>query len=314
MTRTDTDHPTPSTSAARGAGATLLCWQGLRLTLPRGWNPTRIDGDFAKGSILLGDLNRPRMAVRWSSLNKSTDPQKWSSRVMREEIGALACDEAVTHARDQAWTQSLLYIEPKPPGRDVWVGVHTTSNRGFEVVYQAKRRDRILVDNILPGLTDEATDAKVRAGASWSIFDLSLTLPRPIPMTQQMLNAGDLALTFSDKKTSFTVRQVAVAKLALQRFTLEQWLGRTQWTMRKKYRPVDPTTPVELVGFDGRVMKGFSRKMVRRRRYAWLWWEHVSYVTTALHDETRDRLVIVQSTDAAMIPEIVATVGWAEKE
>jgi hypothetical protein len=254
------------------------------------------------------------MAVRWSSLNRSTDPQKWASRVMREEVGALACDEAVSNAQGADWSSCLLYTEPKPPGRDVWVGVHTRTQRGFEVVYQAKRRDRILVDDILPGLQDQASDPQVRAALSWSMFDLSFTLPRPIPMTTQTLNAGDLGLTFSDKSATVTVRQVAVAKLALQRFTLEQWLGRTQWTMRRKFCPVDPTTDVEHTGFDGRVMKGFSRKMVRRRRYAWLWWEPKSYVTTALHDELRDRLVIVQSTDESIIPDVVATVGWAERE
>jgi len=286
-----------------------LSWQGLHLSVPEKWNPLKLDGDDAKGSLLLADLHRSRLAVRWSVLPEKTDPEKWSSRVMTEEVGALAASEAVAHDPGSQWAASRLYVEPDPPGRDVWVGMHRATRRGVEVVYQAKRRDRVLVDSVLPGLYD--TGRSGEGAAMWSVFDLNFTLPRWIPLVGKTLNAGDLSLSFADKQTAITVRQVAVAQLALKRFTLEQWLGRMQWVDRARFKPVGEANRVEFVTVNGRALAGWSRRMVQRRRYAWMRWAWRELTTLALHDVSRDRLIFVQGTDPQLPTRVAETVGDA---
>ena len=62
---------------------------------------------------------------------------------MVAEVGVLAAAEAVAgRASDPRWPASLLYLEPQPPGRDVWFGYGPVSGRMVQVIYHAHRRER----------------------------------------------------------------------------------------------------------------------------------------------------------------------------
>ena len=71
----------------------------------------------------------------------------------------------------------------------------------------------------------------------WSIFELSCIVPASFRLTGQRLNAGDLSLQFTERRAHrdgpprcffrrrLTVRQIAVAELALRRLPLDRWLA-----------------------------------------------------------------------------------------
>src|SRR5262249_8072777 len=78
---------------------TPIAWQGWNLKLPEAWNPLRLEGNYDQGQALFVDLERPRLGLRWQKLSKRAyrDPAKTIERVLREEIGQLAAEEAKDH-------------------------------------------------------------------------------------------------------------------------------------------------------------------------------------------------------------------------
>src|SRR5688572_30437575 len=62
----------------------LFAWQGWALTLPPGWNPVRLEGNYARGYALIDDVHGPRLGLRWNSVTptKPFDPHAWAKRAM----------------------------------------------------------------------------------------------------------------------------------------------------------------------------------------------------------------------------------------
>src|SRR5262245_37495785 len=103
-----------------GGSKPFVAWQGWKLELPPRWGQTKLEGTYDAGYALFADLHRPRLGIKWGTLgkNKSFDPKK----ALRDEVGQLAADEAKDLAMPgKGWASSMLYLDPEPPGRDVWV-------------------------------------------------------------------------------------------------------------------------------------------------------------------------------------------------
>lgn len=287
-----------------------FCWQGWRVDLQSGWNPVKLEGDYRQGTALIADLYRPRLGLRWITLHRKEgfDADKWSLQLMQEEIGRLAAREARPFAMPAGqWDGSILYIEPDPPGRDVWLAFSRTSGRGLEVVHHVHRRQNLLAELILPTLSDLPADRPM----PWAVFDLSCHSPAGWELASHRLNAGDLSLTFQNRSGMLIVRQVALARLAIKRMSLEKWLADQERRQNKYFRPVGGIQELELSGNQGCWLKGLSRKMVRRRRFFFLRRLPAELLTAALLDEKRDRLVILQASDDRLVSQAAESVGWA---
>ncbi len=288
-----------------------LCWQGWRLDLPARWNPVKVEGDYDSGSVLIADLHRPRLGLRWHRATKKLDSSAWVMEALREEVGQLAADEAKPFAAAPGeFDGSMLYVEPQPPGRDVWLGESRVSGRCIEVVHHAHRRENLLASMLLPTLKDLPADQPM----PWSVFDLSCIAPTGFRLLSHRLNAGDLSLTFGQERRLATIRQIALADLALKRMSLQQWLGDQEQMQRKHYRPVGKTSEPSIAADDGRNLCGVLRRMVRRRRFCFMRSIACELLTAALRDNERDRLVIVQASDEPLLRESAAHVGWASAD
>ncbi len=301
--RPDSD-PRPARSAR------AVAWQGWRLNVPRRWDPVKLDGDARAGHALFADALRPRLGLRWQTPpRRRFDAAAAVRRVLVDEVGRLAADEArpwapPTFSRPGGWEASLLYVEPDPPGRDVWVGYSPASRRLLSVAYHAHRRERVLAEVLLPTLAEAPLDR----AAPWAVFDLSLVVPGGFALSAQRLNAGDLSLTFADRRgTTVAVRQVAVAGLALRRQPLDAWVADQQRPHRRHYRPArltDVALPVA-----GRSLPGRGGRLARRRRFALAAWHPPTLTTLAAHDVDRDRLVLLHGTDEGLLRAVAETVG-----
>jgi hypothetical protein len=274
-----------------------LSWHGWSICLPARWDPVKLEGDFDKGMILLADLHRPRLGVKWTKLGKKADVAKAVRKSLLAEVGQLAAAEATAGAPPgENWSEGRLYIEPEPPGRDVWIGYSKTTGRLFEIVYHAKHRDRGMVETVLPALADGSV-------GEWSIFDLACKLPGEARLERQALNVGDLRLDFLIGQSPIVVRQIAVASLALSRQPLEKWLIGHQNGRKKFYRPAEKPQEIEC-SIDGRVMKGLGRNLKRRWRYFFMWRLPKQIVGLALRDEARDKLLIIEAADEKTVRDV----------
>lgn len=288
----------------------ILAWQGWQLDVPARWNPVRIEGDWKQGYVLLADLHRPRLGIRWSTPEnlRTFDPAQWSKRAMRQEVGQLAADEAREHpmADDRCWRASMLYVEPKPPGRDVWLAYSTPSRRAIEIVYHAHRRDRALVETVLPGLRDMPENCNPMP---WAIFDLTCRVPAEYLLARHQLSAGDLQLCFAATRGrrggTLDVRQIAPATLALSRQPLQRWLEQHQQAVRKHFRPRGAFVETAL----SERITGVKRQLRRRRRWFWIKRLPPQMCSVALHDVERDRIIIVQGDGEDLCREVAQSVG-----
>lgn len=274
---------TSSTSAIFG-------WQGFQLVLPAGWNPVKLDGTFDSGYVLIADLHGPKLGLRWRRAGaRKLDSAAWARRAIEAEVGKSAARRARAMAKPgEAWAGSTLWLDSESPGRDVFAVHSVRSNRVLEIVYHAPKRDSLLEDSIIPSLSD----TPVGAPRNWSIFDLRCVVPGSYALKMHRLNAGDVGLNFTAGRESLAIRQIALARLALQRLPLEKWLAGHQTAVQRHYRPAGELKELELSGAGGRV--GYCR---RRRRFAFMRWLPESIVTISLHDRERDRLVLAQGSD-----------------
>lgn len=287
-----------------------FAWQGWRLRVPASWNPVKLEGDLHKGYALLADLDGPRLGLRWSALRATEFTTQTLRRVIRDEAG----DEAANLAKpppdpDQPkdGADGLVHLDPNPPGRDVHVW-WSASERLLEVVYHAAHRDNVLVGELIPSLAD-VSFLKMRP---WAVFDLSCSVPGEFTLMSRRLNAGDLALEFGHGKRFVTVRQIALAALALRRMPLAKWIVELQRERWLRYRAVGAPSPFALQSDDGRALNGLMSTLRRRTRFAWMSRLPAQRVAVALHDPAHDRLVLVEANDEPLALEVARSCGCDE--
>lgn len=290
----------------------VMAWQGWRMELPSRWNPLKLEGSYDEGYAAFADLLQQRLGVRWKKMGGPRfDVEQWAARTLREEVGRLAADEAkaVPAPEGGEWLMSRLYLEPEPPGRDLWVGYSAISQRAVVLSYQTRRRDRMLGGHLLRSLRDWPVDQPT----PWAVFELSCLTPPGFRLLSHRLNAGDLSLLFGGPgKQEVVVRQIAVAQLALGRMPLDKWLLQQHRLQGKHYRSIGEAAETQVEVFDGRQLPGLMQQRHRRRRFFLNRWLAARFVSLALHDEARDRLVIVEATSEALARQLAGTVGGQE--
>ena len=274
-----------------------FAWQGLCLSLPSGWRPVKIGGDAWTGEVLFADVDRPLVGIRWDTPGRRAfaRPDAFAERRMREQVGALSAREATPFAMPAGdWAASLLFREPEPPGRDVWVGLSRSTRRSVEIALHRHRPADAtrLADVLLASLVDVPADQP----RDWRVFDLHARVPAGYRLVAHKLAAGDLRLTFVReerighglvRRVPLTVRQVRPARLALARRTLAEWLKPFAWEGGRFHRPDGPPKR----GDDGHLLE---QPLRRRRRYRWLWTVPQSLVARVEHDPADDRLLLLR--------------------
>lgn len=205
---------------------------------------------------------------------------------------------------------TAVYLEDEPPYRRDYAAVYfPASRRLLELHYPLRRPERTLEERILP------TVAEVPEGGPtpWAVFELTCLTPAGYRLERHRLNAGDLALFFATgtrfrRRGWLSVRQIAVASLALQRTRLFGWLRAMQKPDDRLYRAARDAEDMELE-VAGQQHPGLRLPMRRRRRYGWMRWLPPACITLGCHDAARDRLVIVHGTSELDARQLAATVG-----
>lgn len=277
----------------------IVAWQGWQIEVPDDWSPVKIEGDAQAGYLLMADLDRAKVGIRWQlQKGKKFDAKVAAAKVLREEVGELEAKKATPDALGD-WVSPLLYRDNEPPGRDLWIAYSKKTSRLFQVVYHAHQRDDVLRQKLLPTLVDGSLDDQL----SWSVFELSCRTPPGMHLAKQRLNAGDLSLSFEGPgRRVATVRQIAPAKLALARWPMARWIAEQASWRGHEFKMVgepDATSEVQ------------TQKVVRRRRFCWMFWLVRQFMVLARHDQAKNRLMVVDASDKKLAREIMQSTGWA---
>jgi hypothetical protein len=271
----------------------MFAWQGWTISLPPSWNPMKLEGNFESGYALIADLEQPRLGMRWTTPGKNFDASAWAKKVLVEEVGQLAADAAKPCAGEN-WKAAMLFTETEPPGRDVWAAQSKASGRTMELVHHVRAGEV----SQMTELRQKLIDSKPQDELAWSVFDLSCKSPSNWRLETKLLNAGDLRLTFAKESQRRTVRQIAVAHLALKRMPLDQWLDQQQLPYERNYRATDSS-------------KGPARRLERRRGF-WRRRLPKEIHLLAFEDVKRDKLLLVEAETQISAEELARTVGWAD--
>lgn len=289
------------------AADNVFAWQGWALAMPGKWDAYKVEGDADDGLAHFVDLQQLRLEMAWTRVTRRRfNAEAWARKTMRRLAGKLAADEAVA-VPVAGFDASMVYIDPHPPGRDVWIGHSPQSGRVIELIYHSMRRERVLMERLVSSLTDLPADKPL----PWSVFGLSCVAPAGMALATHRLNAGDLSLTFADKTRRLTVRQVVMAERSLKLMPMEKWIAQTDRGQRKHYRPAGEAEAVRLDAGDGRTLTGMRRRLNRRKRFFFKR-SLRPLVTVGLHDSERDRLLLVQATSDDLVEQVVPAIGWAQ--
>jgi hypothetical protein len=263
----------------------------------------KLEGDYNAGYALIADVYRPRLGMRWTTPARNFDAATWAKKALVDEVGQLAAQFAKPVSTDQ-WKSSLIFTEPDPPGRDVWLASGNVSGRTMELVHHVAIDEPSQMESFRCHLTDLPPTGEL----SWSVFDLSCKTPAGYRLESKLLNAGDLRLTFANDSEPLTVRQIAVAHLALKTMPLEKWLEQQQLPYEKNYRLADPPSPIRFT----ETLHGLACQLHRRRK---LWQRRLpaEIYILALHDSQRGKLIFVEADTKSSAEQFAKTVGWAEE-
>lgn len=295
---------------------TPFAWLRLVLPLPEKWSPVKLDGDAASGSAEFVDMQRPRLGVRWKTLRKAPrDAVELCRGALAGEVGRREADGAAAPAIMPAGASAaLLYTDAAPYKRDVAVAWFPGPRRLVQLSYPLRRRETTLERDLLPGLTVVGEGES----APWCVFELTCLTPPDLRLERHRLNVGDLALFFTAPRRWglavrwASVRQIAVASLALQRSSMGGWLRTMQKPDARLYKPAKAPEPTTLA-VAGREHEGLLWRMPLKRRYRWLPKVPRACLTLGCHDVPRDRLVLVHGTDEGLLRQLAATVGLASR-
>ncbi len=293
------DRRTAESRAQRGGGApaapaTLpFAWAGWRLTVPEQWRPLKIEGDWQRGLVILGDGEAPRMQVRWWRPSRRLDAERWLERQVRRWrcraeplTGAAALREAgFTHAR---WLPAARYRGGERP---MWYGVAPDENLVIEAVLDPRAeaaKQRRLAQRVLATLAP----ATMQTGTLIAAYDVSFEVPEGYHALEHRLHLGDFIMRFGHRDGSqLTLRQVFPVTLALSRRSMAWWMRTWPFKTLRPFAPAGEEADCTIEAGD-RILRGIQQRGRKRLRFPLGWIGPRRSLRMAVTDEQLDRLLI----------------------
>jgi len=225
-----------------GGNRSLIAWAGWQINVPESWRPLKIQGDPAKGTMMIGDAEQPIMLVQWWRPRRSVfKVEKWFEQRFRK-LGAVPTQGAPAPERfsKTAWEPELATREGT--SKTIWSGYSTEAGLLVEVIVTSLTEERLrksIFKTIVPGMVVTGEDEP----CCWSMYNVKFMSPPGYELKMKHLYSGDVALQFVRGRTStLLMRQVYPAKLATSRRSLERWLEASPFTERRTLRsPVKET-------------------------------------------------------------------------
>jgi hypothetical protein len=275
-----------------------LCWQGWQIALPPDCEPVKLTGRFESGQVLIADRSGPRLGLRWRRFPSRKSDDALFRRLIRAELGDNAARNA--HAIDPPGESGAgsTYLVPRSPDSSpremlLW---RAPSLRVLQIVHHLRDDDELLQSQIAPSLVETVA----LSWQPWAVFGLRCEAPRGSELERHELNAGDLSLRFKGiRGAMLMIRQISPARLALARRPIEKWLATQADEVRHRYQPEwEGSTKQTIASHDA-----LSIRSSLRRRFAWTGILPRNLLTLALHDVDRDRLLLVQGSNEAIVRE-----------
>ena len=288
-----------------------LAWSGWQLRVPDNWRPVKLEGNFTKGAMFIGDEASPYLMLRWwrplLEGQKKFDFEEWLESRFKK-LHALPHPHPPTSPDmdHTAWVKDLQKKHKK--SRTVWYGYKASAETVIEILMTSLTPSEIqekIVRNVIPTLEIAAKGDPI----PWDLFTASFLSPPNFILDTHRLYSGDVALRLVKDRETLTLRMVYPAGLALSRRKLANWLDSSPFLERRKNRAATQQD------WSSGSIKGIQRRGWKRLPFP-LGGINPKYSTIiAVVDEQLDRLLIAEHRtpkpeDPFLTQQAVQQMNW----
>jgi len=168
-----------------------LGWQGWQVDLPTEWNPLRLSGSARAGTVVVADLERPRVELDWrrvrsiggADLSRAGGSRRHTSLSWKPLAGAAVGAGIIDGRRAVAENGDVLALLLSGESRRL-LFVRIASEPGGNVEPTA---DRILA---------AIADAGGASSVPWCVYGFAWSVPAGFQLSSHRFAAGRAALTF----------------------------------------------------------------------------------------------------------------------
>ncbi len=210
----------PSASSKSLSRMRTIAWNGIRCSLPRSWQPTRIGLDH----LAFEDEHGPVLEVRWSPLRRGRKKQTALYNRLKRTAKSNHCHIQLD-TLPESWRQSLPQYTLS---RFSWHG-EAIAAEGVMIICPQCGRTTLLQFYHLPGKADLMLIERILATFKdhqnkgmmlWSLFDIELSIPQEFQLVTYQFNAGAFFLSFKHRGTTVDLYRFAPADVILKQASL----------------------------------------------------------------------------------------------
>ena len=283
-----------------------LAWMGWDMMIPSGWRPLRIEGEWVKGTITVGDSEGPLLQVKWlRPESKRFKPDRLiASRTKKEKKNSIVPTPPSPVSPD--FEHSSWLTGSNGNTRAVWYGYSPKADLMAEVVVRLKdgKTRKVIERRVIPSLRTSS----IKEGLPISVFGSSFKAPCDFRLMDWKLQLGDITVRLGGENGEcLMLRQVYPAQLALSRRPIERWLERMPFKEHRQYKMREEPRPCEIESGEI-ILKGVQRKGSKRLPVPLGFICPRTSISLAVRDEERDRLLIVEY-DAKRSPSRELAIG-----
>jgi hypothetical protein len=258
----------------------LIGWQGLTLTTPANWSPTKFTGSHQKGDMRLDDDEGVRLEIRWESGKKSFDVPK----SVDEFLSSLEKD-LKKHSNFERIKNAKVVSRSRKKKEQLtnfgWSAVPgPVAGSGFGCAWYCPVCERALFAQVLGRDTERPAAVERLAGEvltslechgeggweTWSVFDLKVQVPAEFLSTRSQLLLNKLQLEWARPRPSglgglgrrnerIVVKRLPIANILLEDTTLRDWAEHGV-RFANKQLSLGKATDVRVHGHEGLLYQG----------------------------------------------------------
>ena len=287
---------------------TAVAWNGVRLTVARGWELCRIGERY----LQFEDDDGPVLELKWQPFKGRAAQDRHLRRLAGGRARRQGVDFAVVPL-PRAWSAAVAGFHARC---FTWKGP-STMGKGLVLqcdtcrtvhLIQFLRQDIVqredLCSEILRSFRDHPSQS-VSGWTKWSVYGIKAEIPDDFRLQRYTFNPGALELTFQGAHgTTLTLYRWGPASVLLNDQSLDRFVThRLAWARFITHRVGSPDGDMLLIQaplFTGGGAK-WIRRLGRRPLYGWLF---------AAWDEARNRIVAVSALGRRPLPhELLQTIS-----
>jgi len=215
-------------------------WQGIGLTIPKGWELVSTRGDYRTGYAGLADDKNVRLEMRWDSAQGTAEPSDAAAR----HIQALR-KEAKKDQTDIAVRRDVKLVSLQ--GKEIECYEWRAGTQGAGMVSRCDECHRmvhlvVLGDSAEPlrGLSrtifSSLQDHPEGGGLLWRFYDVAFCSPADLPLQQHELKTGCIRMFFGRARRRLEFARVSIASVVLGQQGLGEWFKGFYGPSLKRWR------------------------------------------------------------------------------